>query len=205
MNKTDTILERLKEQPQPIVDHPDELTDSIMGSLPEPADVTKASTTRRLRLYAISAIAVAASVLLLLVFLPGKDIVEREPVAVLQTPQAQPPMPAPPVPKDEEEVKQVAAAQPTVTPTAKPNRRKAKPQPSTDDVPMETPASPMMETPASPIEDRSVAIVIPDPTEQILREFHEQTASIRRRGEQVTHQVAMLQRQHGNNPQYIEL
>ena len=197
MNKTDTILERLKKQPQPIIDHPDELTDSIMGSLPEPADVTKASTTRRLRLYAISAIAVAASVLLLLVFLPGKDIVEREPVAVLQTPQAQPPMPAPPVPKNEEEVKQVAAAQPTVTPTAKPKRRKAKPQPSADDVPMETPSS--------PIEDQSVAIVIPDPTEQILREFHEQTASIRRRGEQVTDRVAMLQRQHGNNPQYIEL
>ena len=197
MNKTDTILERLKKQPQPIIDHPDELTDSIMGSLPEPADVPKASTTRRLRLYAISAIAVAASVLLLLVFLPGKDIVEREPVAVLQTPQAQPPMPAPPVPKNEEEVKQVAAAQPTVTPTAKPKRRKAKPQPSADDVPMETPSS--------PIEDQSVAIVIPDPTEQILREFHEQTAAIRQRGEQVTHQVAMLQRQHGNNPQYIEL
>lgn len=197
MNKTDTILEQLKKLPQPIIDHPDELTDSIMGSLPEPADVTKASTTRRLRLYAISAIAVAACVLLLLVFLPSKDIVEREPVAVQQPPQAQPPMPAPPVPKNEEEVKQVAAAQPTVTPTAKPKRRKAKPQPSADDVPMETPSS--------PIEDQSVAIVIPDPTEQILREFHEQTASIRRRGEQVTHQVAMLQRQHGNNPQYIEL
>ena len=35
MNKTDIILEKLKAAQQPTVDNPDELTDLIMGSLPE--------------------------------------------------------------------------------------------------------------------------------------------------------------------------
>ena len=33
MNKTDDILERLKNMPQPIIDNPDDLTERIMGSL----------------------------------------------------------------------------------------------------------------------------------------------------------------------------
>ena len=35
MNKTNDILERLSHQPQPVIDNPDELTDSIMTHLPD--------------------------------------------------------------------------------------------------------------------------------------------------------------------------
>jgi len=62
--KIDEILSRLQEQ-QPDVSNPDELTDRIMDSLPDlPTEQPKPA--RRIRLYIASAIAVAASVLLLL-------------------------------------------------------------------------------------------------------------------------------------------
>ena len=62
--KIDEILSRLQEQ-QPDVCNPDELTDRIMDSLPDlPTEQPKPA--RRIRLYIASAIAVAASVLLLL-------------------------------------------------------------------------------------------------------------------------------------------
>ena len=62
--KIDEILSRLQEQ-QPDVSNPDELTDRIMDSLP---DLTpeQPKPARRIRLYIASAIAAAASVLLLL-------------------------------------------------------------------------------------------------------------------------------------------
>ena len=64
MMKIDEILSRLQEQ-QPDVSNPDELTDRIMDSLPDlPTEQPKPA--RRIRLYIASAIAVAASVLLLL-------------------------------------------------------------------------------------------------------------------------------------------
>ena len=64
MMKIDEILSRLQEQ-QPDVSNPDELTDRIMDSLPDlPTEQPKPA--RRIRLYAASAIAAAASVLLLL-------------------------------------------------------------------------------------------------------------------------------------------
>ena len=64
MMKIDEILSRLQEQ-QPDVCNPDELTDRIMDSLPDlPTEQPKPA--RRIRLYIASAIAVAASVLLLL-------------------------------------------------------------------------------------------------------------------------------------------
>ena len=64
MMKIDEILSRLQEQ-QPDVCNPDELTDRIMDSLPDlPTEQPKPA--RRIRLYAASAIAAAASVLLLL-------------------------------------------------------------------------------------------------------------------------------------------
>ena len=64
MMKIDEILSRLQEQ-QPDVCNPDELTDRIMASLPDlPTEQPKPA--RRIRLYIASAIAVAASVLLLL-------------------------------------------------------------------------------------------------------------------------------------------
>ncbi len=62
--KIDEILSRLQEQ-QPDVCNPDELTDRIMDSLPDlPTEQPKPA--RRIRLYAASAIAAAASVLLLI-------------------------------------------------------------------------------------------------------------------------------------------
>lgn len=64
MMKIDEILSRLQEQ-QPDVSNPDELTDRIMASLPDlPTEQPKPA--RRIRLYVASAIAAAASVLLLL-------------------------------------------------------------------------------------------------------------------------------------------
>jgi len=64
MMKIDEILSRLQEQ-QPDVSNPDELTDRIMDSLPDlPTEQPKPA--RRIRLYIASAIAAAASVLLLL-------------------------------------------------------------------------------------------------------------------------------------------
>ena len=64
MMKIDEILSRLQEQ-QPDVCNPDELTDRIMASLPDlPTEQPKPA--RRIRLYVASAIAAAASVLLLL-------------------------------------------------------------------------------------------------------------------------------------------
>lgn len=64
MMKIDEILSRLQEQ-QPDVCNPDELTDRIMDSLPDlPTEQPKPA--RRIRLYIVSAIAAAASVLLLI-------------------------------------------------------------------------------------------------------------------------------------------
>jgi hypothetical protein len=64
MNKTDQILERLKGQ-QPVIDDPDILTERIMSSLPE-LTTEQPKPARQIRLYIVSAIAAAASVLLLL-------------------------------------------------------------------------------------------------------------------------------------------
>lgn len=64
MKKIDDILNGLQGQ-QPDVCNPDELTDRIMDSLPDlPTEQPKPA--RRIRLYIASAIAIAASVLLLL-------------------------------------------------------------------------------------------------------------------------------------------
>ena len=64
MMKIDEILSRLQEQ-QPDVSNPDELTDRIMDSLPD-LTTEQPKPARRIRLYIASAIAAAASVLLLL-------------------------------------------------------------------------------------------------------------------------------------------
>lgn len=55
MNKTDSILERLKNQPMPTIDNPDELTDSIMDRLPE-SDTTKGVHIRRLSKWIAAAV-----------------------------------------------------------------------------------------------------------------------------------------------------
>ena len=64
MMKIDEILSLLQEQ-QPDVSNPNELTDRIMDSLPD-LTTEQPKPARRIRLYAVSVIAAAASVLLLL-------------------------------------------------------------------------------------------------------------------------------------------
>ena len=55
MNKADTILERLKSQPQPTIEQPDELMDNIMNSLPD-IGMPKPKRTHRIRIYAAAAV-----------------------------------------------------------------------------------------------------------------------------------------------------
>ena len=193
MHKTDMILERLKSQPKPTVDHPDELTDLIMGNLPD-LDVPKAKSARRVRLYVASAIAVAASVLLLLVF-HFKTVTVEQPVAAVQPTEQ--PAPTPPTPKKKEETKKVATAQPVAVPKSQPKKRTKKSRPAV--VPMPTAEQ------APPSVAQTMSITTQNSAEQMMREYRELTASIRQRGEQVTHRVAMLQQQQDNEPQYIEL
>ena len=82
MMKIDEILSRLQEQ-QPDVSNPDELTDRIMDSLPDlPTEQPKPA--RRIRLYIASAIAVAASVLLLLTLHYSEGPTSLETVADLR-------------------------------------------------------------------------------------------------------------------------
>ena len=82
MMKIDEILSRLQEQ-QPDVCNPDELTDRIMDSLPDlPTEQPKPA--RRIRLYVASAIAAAASVLLLLTLHYSEGPTSLEAVADLR-------------------------------------------------------------------------------------------------------------------------
>ena len=82
MMKIDEILSRLQEQ-QPDVCNPDELTDRIMDSLPDlPTEQPKPA--RRIRLYIASAIAAAASVLLLLTLHYSEGLTSLEAVADLR-------------------------------------------------------------------------------------------------------------------------
>ena len=82
MMKIDEILSRLQAQ-QPDVCNPDELTDRIMDSLPDlPTEQPKPA--RRIRLYIASAIAAAASVLLLLTLHYSEGPTSLEAVADLR-------------------------------------------------------------------------------------------------------------------------
>ena len=82
MMKIDEILSRLQEQ-QPDISNPDELTDRIMDSLPDlPTEQPKPA--RRIRLYVASAIAAAASVLLLLTLHYSEGPTSLEAVADLR-------------------------------------------------------------------------------------------------------------------------
>ena len=79
MMKIDEILSRLQEQ-QPNVSNPDELTDRIMDSLPD-LTTEQPKPARRIRLYIVSAIAAAASVLLLLTLHYSEEPTSVEAVA----------------------------------------------------------------------------------------------------------------------------
>lgn len=71
MNRIDDILERLQQQPLPEIVNPDELTDSIMDSLPDrhhdTPSPTDGSQRRRVWLYVASALSAAACIALLMV------------------------------------------------------------------------------------------------------------------------------------------
>ena len=85
MMKIDEILSRLQEQ-QPDVSNPEELTDRIMDSLPDlPTEQPKPA--RRIRLYIVSAIAAAASVLLLLTLHRNDNNVDPKQVQSVVTQQ----------------------------------------------------------------------------------------------------------------------
>ena len=85
MKRIDDILTQLQQQ-QPDVINPDELTDRIMDSLPDMEvlptnDRTERKSARRIKLYIFSAIAVAASVLLLLMLNLNPDIRQDETIS----------------------------------------------------------------------------------------------------------------------------
>ena len=71
MNRIDDILERLQQQPLPDIANPDELTESIMDSLPDrhhdTPSPTDGSQRRRGWLYVASALSAAACIALLMV------------------------------------------------------------------------------------------------------------------------------------------
>ncbi len=71
MNRIDDILERLQQQPLPEIVNPDELTESIMDSLPDrhhdTPSPTDGSQRRRVWLYVASALSAAACIALLMV------------------------------------------------------------------------------------------------------------------------------------------
>ena len=85
MMKIDEILSRLQEQ-QPAISNPDELTDRIMDSLPD-LPIEQPKPARRIRLYIVSAIAAAASVLLLLTLHRNDNNVDPKQVQSVVTQQ----------------------------------------------------------------------------------------------------------------------
>ena len=122
MNKTNDILERLSHQPQPIIDNPDELTDSIMTHLPD-VGATKEKAHGKRWIYIASAIAVAASLLLLMVFNQGRELTERNSVMVEQMAKQDEPQPNPV--EVSREKKEVAMVVETIVPqkTTKKHRK----------------------------------------------------------------------------------
>lgn len=77
MNRIDDILERLQQQPLPEIVNPDELTESIMDSLPDrhhdTPSPTDGSQRRRVWLYVASALSAAACIALLMVLHFGEE------------------------------------------------------------------------------------------------------------------------------------
>ena len=85
MKRIDDILTHLQRQ-QPIVSNPEELTDRIMDSLPDmdvlaTNDGPERKSVKQARLYIFSAIAVAASVLLLLILNLNSGIRKNETIS----------------------------------------------------------------------------------------------------------------------------
>lgn len=203
MNKTDSILERLKSQPKPAVDQPDLLTDSIMARLPE-QDAPKVRQVGRLWRYVVSAMAVAAGILLLLVLqfqtddAVEKSVAVQQPEPMLPKPTATPTQ-RPDVSGEKQiEVRQVAEAQPIVKQPAAVRKRPV--HQSVEEEVVETTVA-ATDSIVSSSEEMFATIII-NPNEDIELEFRKQTESLRQRGELMMQRVAMLNPQMENNISY---
>ena len=183
MNKTNDILERLSHQPQPIIDNPDELTDSIMAHLPD-VGATKEKAHGKRWIYIASAIAVAASLLLLMVFNQGRELTERNSVMVEQMAKQDEPQPSPvEVSREKQEVAMVVE---TIVPqktTKKYRKAHRKHRRTTEPVVEE------VEQTVEKVEPKpSLHPAVEDPYLMMAR----QAQDIRSRGERLHEEVAML-------------
>jgi len=183
MNKTNDILERLNHQPQPVIDNPDELTDSIMTYLPD-VGATKEKAHGKHWIYIASAIAVAASLLLLMVFHQGQKPTEQSPVMVEQMAKQDEPQPSPV--EVSREKKEVAMVVETVVPqkTTKKHRKAHRKHRRTTE-PVVEEVEPIVEK-VEPKPSRHPAVE--DPYLMMAR----QAQDIRSRGERLHEEVAML-------------
>lgn len=183
MNKTNDILERLSHQPQPIIDNPDELTDSIMAHLPD-VGATKEKAHGKRWIYIASAIAVAASLLLLMVFNQGRELTERNSVMVEQMAKQDEPQPSPV--EVSREKKEVAMVVETIVPqktTKKYRKAHRKHRRTTEPVVEE------VEQTVEKVEPKpSLHPAVEDPYLMMAR----QAQDIRSRGERLHEEVAML-------------
>ena len=183
MNKTNDILERLSHQPQPIIENPDELTDSIMTHLPD-VGATKEKTHGKSWIYIASAIAVAASLLLLMVFHQGQKPTEQSPATVEQMAKQDEPQPSPvEVSREKQEVAMVVE---TIVPqktTKKYRKAHRKHRRTTEPVVEE------VEQTVEKVEPKpSLHPAVEDPYLMMAR----QAQDIRSRGERLHEEVAML-------------
>ena len=183
MNKTNDILERLSHQPQPIIENPDELTDSIMTHLPD-VGATNEKTHGKRWIYIASAIAVAASLLLLMVFHQGKKPTEQSSVMVEQMAKQDEPQPSPV--EVSREKKEVAMVVETIVPqktTKKYRKAHRKHRRTTEPVVEE------VEQTVEKVEPKpSLHPAVEDPYLMMAR----QAQDIRSRGERLHEEVAML-------------
>lgn len=183
MNKTNDILERLSHQPQPVIDNPDELTDSIMTHLPD-VGATKEKAHGKRWIYITSAIAVAASLLLLMVFNQGRELTERNSVMVEQMAKQDEPQPSPV--EVSREKKEVAMVVETIVPqktTKKYRKAHRKHRRTTEPVVEEVE---QITEDVEPVPSRHPAVE--DPYLMMAR----QAQDIRSRGERLHEEVAML-------------
>ena len=182
MNKTNDILERLSHQPQPIIDNTDELTDSIMTHLPD-VGATKEKAHGKRWVYIASAIAVAASLLLLMVFQQGQKPTEQSSVMVEQMAKQDEPQPSPvEVSREKQEVAMVVE---TIVPqkTTKKYRKAHRKHHRTTEPVVE------MEQTVEKVEPKpSRHPAVEDPYLMMAR----QAQDIRSRGERLHEEVAML-------------
>ena len=183
MNKTNDILERLSHQPQPIIDNPDELTDSIMAHLPD-VGATKEKAHGKRWIYIASAIAVAASLLLLMVFHQGQKPTEQSSVMVEQMAKQDEPQPSPV--EVSREKKEVAMLEEAVAPqkTTKKHRKAHRKHHRTTE-PVVEEVEQITED-VEPVPSRHPAVE--DPYLMMAR----QAQDIRSRGERLHEEVAML-------------